>query len=291
MDDKTPLPNEPTPLQEVGDTLRPAVEQVRAVVPPPDAVERSVDHAQRLGPPRRRSRRWLATSAVAAGIAVVIFVGFRLWPGQFEKRSEPAAWNQREALGPVATEERIRNTEPNAPHKDRSVGRLVESDAKKKETVHLSERPQLKADDNLGYDKADKGPMDPIQTAGEPPISSPKANSPYPARPGAEGGLGGRGPDAPPAKDAKPEQKFSHTSEFSGRNGSTSGRDKDKESEALGRGDGVAGKKGVTDTGRSLPESEQAKNLDELKNIVRQQELVLNKTKKLRLLARNAAID
>jgi tetratricopeptide (TPR) repeat protein len=95
MDDKIPTPNNTPPMQELGDTLRPAVEQVRAAAPPVDAVERSMDRAQHLGPPlRRRSRRWLAYSA-AAGIAAAILVGFWLWPDQIRESAEQVALNQR----------------------------------------------------------------------------------------------------------------------------------------------------------------------------------------------------
>src|SRR5579884_1148840 len=94
MDDKIPTPNNTPPIQELSDTLRPAVNQVRAAVPPADAVERSMDRAQRLGPPpRRRSRRWLAYSA-AAGIAVAILGGFWLWPN-LEKKSPNAVAEDR----------------------------------------------------------------------------------------------------------------------------------------------------------------------------------------------------
>src|SRR5262245_49593019 len=105
MDDKTPTPNDPTPMQELSDTLRPAVEQVRAAAPPSDAVERSVDRADRLGPPRpRRSRRWLAWSA-AAGIAATLLVGYGLWSGQLQKMPEGVAWNQQAPPEPVHTRE------------------------------------------------------------------------------------------------------------------------------------------------------------------------------------------
>jgi hypothetical protein len=93
MDDKIPTPNDTPPMQELNETLRPAVEQVRAAAPPADAVERSVDRAQQLGPPpprRRRSRRWLAYST-AAGIAAAILAGFWLWPDQVGKSPEMVA--------------------------------------------------------------------------------------------------------------------------------------------------------------------------------------------------------
>ncbi len=85
MDDKIPTPNNTPPIQELSDRLRPAVEQVRAAAPPVDAVGRSIDRAQRLGPPlRRRSRRWLASCA-AASIAATVLFGFWLWPNQTGK--------------------------------------------------------------------------------------------------------------------------------------------------------------------------------------------------------------
>jgi hypothetical protein len=88
-------------MQEVGGTLRPAVEQVRAATPPPDAVERTLDRAERLGPPpRRRSRRWLAWAA-AAGLAAALLVGFRLWPTP-DGASEQVAWHKaKEAPSPM----------------------------------------------------------------------------------------------------------------------------------------------------------------------------------------------
>ena len=70
MEGKIPPSNEPTPMQELGDALRPAVEKVRSSAPPAEAVERSIDRAQRLGPPIwRPSRRRRAWVACAAGIA------------------------------------------------------------------------------------------------------------------------------------------------------------------------------------------------------------------------------
>jgi hypothetical protein len=94
MDDKIPPPNNTTPMQELSDTLRPAVEQVRAVAPPAEPMERTIDRAQQLGPPQRRpSRRWARYSA-AAGIAAAILLGFGLWFNQSRKSPEQIAWNE-----------------------------------------------------------------------------------------------------------------------------------------------------------------------------------------------------
>jgi tetratricopeptide (TPR) repeat protein len=94
MDDRIPTPNNPPLIQELSETLRPAVEQVRAAAPPADAVERSMDRAQHLGPPpRRRSRRWLGYS-IAAGIAAAILVGFGLWQMQLTGSSRQAPSDQ-----------------------------------------------------------------------------------------------------------------------------------------------------------------------------------------------------
>jgi tetratricopeptide (TPR) repeat protein len=90
MDAPIPPTNEPTPLQEVGDTLRPAVEQVRAQTPPADAQGRSLDRAQRLGPPPVRSHRRLQWLVAVGGIAAMILVGVALWSGQIRKVSEHA---------------------------------------------------------------------------------------------------------------------------------------------------------------------------------------------------------
>jgi tetratricopeptide (TPR) repeat protein len=92
MDDKFPTPNNTPPIQELSDTLRPAAEKVRAVAPPSDAVERSIDRAQRLGPPppRRHSRRLLAYSSVAV-IAAAILICFWLWPDRAEQSPEAVA--------------------------------------------------------------------------------------------------------------------------------------------------------------------------------------------------------
>ncbi len=96
MMDNNPMPsNEPASVGGLPEPLRSAVEQVRATAPPAEAVERSMDRAQRLGPPpRRRSRRWLAYSA-AAGIAVAILAGFGLWSDQLRHSSNQVALNQR----------------------------------------------------------------------------------------------------------------------------------------------------------------------------------------------------
>jgi hypothetical protein len=89
MDDKIPPSNNTTPMQELSDTLRPAVEQVRAAAPPTPAVERAIDRGQCLGPPPpRRSRRWMAYRA-AVGIAAAILVGFGLWPHRVREAEAP----------------------------------------------------------------------------------------------------------------------------------------------------------------------------------------------------------
>ena len=106
MEGKIPPSNEPTPMQELSTALRPAVEQVRFSVPPAEAVERSMDHAQRLGPPLRRpSRRRLVAVAMAAGIAAVALVGFALWPKPAGNTSAEVAWHQstESRSAPVAT--------------------------------------------------------------------------------------------------------------------------------------------------------------------------------------------
>lgn len=94
MDDNIPTPNNTPPMQELSETLRPAVEQVRAAVQPAEAMERSIDRAQRLGPPppRRRSRRWMAYST-AAGIAAAILIGFWFWPPKPTKEAMQVAQN------------------------------------------------------------------------------------------------------------------------------------------------------------------------------------------------------
>jgi tetratricopeptide (TPR) repeat protein len=116
MNDQIPTPDNTPPMQELSETLRRAVEQVRRIAPPIEAIERATNRAQQLGPPpRRRSRRWLAYSA-AAGIAAAILVGFWLWPDRAEKSSEQVALNQR-AMG-----------EPNLPAREPAPQAVIPTD-------------------------------------------------------------------------------------------------------------------------------------------------------------------
>ncbi len=83
--------DEKNPLNELSDTLRPAVEQIRAVAPPADAMERSQDRAQKLGPPMpRRPRRWLRY-CMAAGVAAALVLGYALWPNRSHESSQKVA--------------------------------------------------------------------------------------------------------------------------------------------------------------------------------------------------------
>src|SRR5579871_1815794 len=94
MDNTHPSANESHPDLGLNEPLRSAVEQVRQSVPPADAVERSLDRVQRLGPPmRRRSRRWLIYSA-AAGIAAVILIGYGVWHEQRQNEARQFALHE-----------------------------------------------------------------------------------------------------------------------------------------------------------------------------------------------------
>jgi tetratricopeptide (TPR) repeat protein len=79
MEPRSPSPTDPTPLHELNEPLRRAVEQVRASTPPPAGVERAMDRVRRLGPPQPRRplfRRW---PQLAAGLAALVLVGTLLW--------------------------------------------------------------------------------------------------------------------------------------------------------------------------------------------------------------------
>ncbi|HEY7424186.1 MAG TPA: VIT domain-containing protein [Gemmataceae bacterium] len=150
MDDKTPTPNDPTPMQELSDTLRPSVEQVRAAAPPSDAVERSIDRAERLGPPRpRQPRRWRAWSA-AAGIAATLLVGYGLWSGQLQKLPERMASNRYGASpAPVPTRElAMKETIPSKPQKKRTTADGTSNTFMPAGNIYFPQTDDLKPEDN-----------------------------------------------------------------------------------------------------------------------------------------------
>ncbi len=243
MDSQTPPPSDPTPLHELSDALRPAVEQVRAAAPPAEAVERSINRAVHLGPPlRRRSRRWPAWSAAAAGIAAVVLVGYSLWPGQMLRVASPekVAWNQPhpDTVPPTLTGEPWPATEnetrPSMPQKPGSGRYTVEQ-------LDDQRNEKLAKDKYLGEDNRDRMPKNsPVGSLGMPAI-----NSPQPPRPGTGGVLSGdpaptgrpdaageRGPSGRtlPPVNLPPGQ----TTDYLGRSGTTNGSE-------LGRGGGMMG--------------------------------------------------
>lgn len=91
-------------LNELGDVLRPAVEQVRMQALPQEALSRSLGRARALGPPpvkfwRRPEVRMLATAAAAALVVAVLSVWARHYiTGMNQlaplRLSDPAEQNQ-----------------------------------------------------------------------------------------------------------------------------------------------------------------------------------------------------
>ena len=330
MDDKTPNLNDPTPMQELSDTLRPAVEQVCAAAPPAEPLERSIDRAQQLGPPlRRRSRRWLGYSA-AAGIAAAILVGFGLWPDQPRVSPEQFALNQHPAGKPETKK-------PASP----TFKRVERANPEKKTTDGASNTIHLQGftnDDNSGDVKNRPAPEDesrPVSDPHAPKDAKPKMNGPQPT--GKGGGLGGALPTSgsgstaggpapiPSPRSITPSSDFSvpttNSPEAKGgekrRDRIPSNRDrgvprdmgearnKSRESGTgmmgmrggmMGMGGGMMGGMGIMGMRGGMPGQQAVPNspgeklkkakelqctqvaLDDLKQVIRKQELVLNKT-------------
>src|SRR5271168_4285715 len=94
-------PYEHLPWPQLGDTLRPAVEQIRQSVPPPEALNRSLARARRIAPPGLRAwngRRvqLFATGIVAATLLITLGMccstyppgGYRAGPNETEEGNE-----------------------------------------------------------------------------------------------------------------------------------------------------------------------------------------------------------
>jgi tetratricopeptide (TPR) repeat protein len=298
MDDKTPTPNNTLPIQELSDTLRPAVEQVRSIAPTPESVERATDRAQRLGPPpRRRPRRWLAFTA-AAGLAAAILVSFGLWLHQTEQSPEEAAAKTRDPIGGsvepeksdatsntiafrgfVATDDRVVAARREA--KDIQAMHDVDGMASRVESRRKTEEQDIdrKPDSDLyaralSLGRTSTPPARPGQPTG--PESRTARSGVERGRTNGMAGLGGSGSDQPPQ--------------------TTGGGKGGQGSPGMGNGLGIApqasarpaGDFGLASTGKPPSSGERAKaaeelkrtseSLDELRQITREKEVFLNKT-------------
>jgi Ca-activated chloride channel family protein len=77
--EKPQNPDVETPLKELNDTLRTAVERVRETPPPQEALDRALSRAQRLGSPKARPWRWALKPAMVAAVAAVLLLALTLW--------------------------------------------------------------------------------------------------------------------------------------------------------------------------------------------------------------------
>jgi len=302
MDSQTPPPNDPIPLHELSDALRPAVEQVRAAAPPADAVERSIDRAERLGPPlRRRSRRWQVWSAAAAGIAAMVLVGYGFWTGQLQKLPEQLAGNH-----PQTNEDHSQVARSQPPGSIRKFkiepGDNVRSFTKDAPT----ELFQLETDADPVRGEDQRRPSD-LDAANRPSVPSrrPALTAPKPLAPGSGGGLDGPtsstpAPDAsgdvknmpPPARGPAGQANGS----FKGRSGTTNRGETNKD-DRKSREEFPLNAMNDTDQEvadkphKKMPSGERAKAMDDLKRAQAEREILAKRLVKLRELSANKAID
>jgi tetratricopeptide (TPR) repeat protein len=306
MDGKLPTPQEPTPMQELSDALRPAVEQVRAAVPPPAAVERSVDRAVRLGPPpRRRSRRWMAWSAAAAaGIAAAFLVSYELQTGEIQKLPEQVAWNKNgDESAPdkktVSESEQVDLSREVEPGKENQPGK---SPGEKRD----EDEEKLRLDDS-------NSPKDRKSPATEPPVEFPPSGRPTP--PGMADDAGkNKGDKGRPAGDfglpsssqsSGDNFRFDPSSrgerdKFDGRSGSGEGKDgkpgEGKDGKGGGRGkdkltletEARKKQKEIAETWGRLPERAREQKMEELKKAITTRDL---EATRLRLMAEEGVIN
>jgi tetratricopeptide (TPR) repeat protein len=172
--------DEKNPLNELSDTLRPAVEQIRSAAPPADAVERSQDRAQKLGPPiPRRPRRWLRY-CVAAGVAAALVLGFASWPNRSHESSQKVA-SLRENH---ASEEALQRAQANRDLRRRQFERskeLLMEKAIDTKVIDDAEKRLQQAEEELTALKQARKPTDlplPEEATGSPSPSTGTANSP-----------------------------------------------------------------------------------------------------------------
>jgi hypothetical protein len=322
MEGKTPPSNEPTPIQEVGDTLRPAVEQVRSSAPPPEAVERSIDRAQRLGPPIwRPSRRRLAWVAVAAGIAAVLLTGYALWPKPAPRTSVEVAWNSERSKEAA----KAKVAPPPLPNDDRFE--LDDKVAEKKKgtgtgagsggPMSAEVQAAINTPDAVSLGGAGRAAKDaPPDTGkpGRPALTTTPNQVPPPEKPAAlslpPGEPRPASPD-PESSSASREMRRDHMADgksaarpeptagaLAGRSGQGEGK-----GEGQGRGeadadgysyrDPTGGKKGkdVAATWSELPAKERAKTIEELKRFQADLDMRKQDVTRLRELSANKAIS
>lgn len=82
IENRTPEPE--SPLSELNESLRTAVEQVHATPPPQEALERALGRARNLGPPKLQPWRRFLRPAVAVAVAASLFLALSAWfaPGK-----------------------------------------------------------------------------------------------------------------------------------------------------------------------------------------------------------------
>ncbi len=272
MDEKTPPVNESNPMQELGDALRPAVEQVRAAVPSAEAVARSVDRAEKLGPPpRRRSRRWLAWGAAAAAVAAVVILGYQLWPHPVQAPPEQVALHESQsALSTFMAQDKDK-----APN---STSNTTRTETKKDATTnHYLDSTTA---NQFFAESGDR--VAPTGAAG-PPTSS-----------GASGGRGGVPLGENRAKGAPASSTPAANKSVSGRSSITrddSGRTNRRDIDGKVAADGKKAKYAPQAEGERLSEGDRAKAVDELKQAQELFEFRRKETVRFRELAEKKAID
>jgi Ca-activated chloride channel family protein len=143
-------PEVESPLSELHESLRTAVEKARAAPPPPEALERALNRAQKLGPPKPQPWRRFLKPAVAAAVAACLYLGLSAWFSPKDPRT--SAENNLHQLG-LAIQQRSESA--------RFAGGVTLADGESNTVLllreRLSEGEQLQRLDELGVMVAREG--------------------------------------------------------------------------------------------------------------------------------------
>jgi hypothetical protein len=243
---------------------------------------------------------------MAASIAAVMLVGYGLRSGRLQQLEQKAAWNSREAPPPVPNGELARNVSPAEKEEEKVLTATLDGASNTFRDVG-----DLKNTDKNGRGFGDQTKPDETRsslTTDAPRGNQPTSGSGSGGRPGMPGGPpspprtpGGSGEVAPVAarpaepKPAAPSPEGSRGELSTGEKDAVldGRRDNQKQPREMDRDKKSGGDKPteLPDTWAEKPAKERKKALDELKNVIKKQELILNRTTRLREEAARAVMD